>query len=467
MRGFLSVLVLLALAGCAKTVTEPGTAEITGEAVPRELLDAPPDARLEVVLEDISRADAPAERLGATTLENAGDPPYRFTIDYDASRIDPRHSYRVRARLLVDDELLAVTDEVHQVITRGHPNSVTLRLRQVGETAGNPLGALPATFAGILPCADCPGIEYHLNLLEDGVFFLRQNYQDREGGPFDDIGRYLLSSDGTQLTLHGNREAPVRFAIVAPDSLRLLNQDGQPIESELNYTLGRQSELQPLEPSLLLRGMYRYMAGSGRFVECATGLEMPVAQEADNSGLESAYLEAQSEPGAPLLVSVEGRIAQRMPMEGPGPIATLVPERFIDVSSDRTCPPRFERAELEETYWRLTLVDSAPVLDPTTKLEPHLVFGGESKLAGSDGCNRLIGQYSRDDASINISGLATTRMACLKGMAEAERFRDALERVSQYRIVGQHLELRDADNTLRLRFEAVRPASDRPSPASS
>ena len=317
------------------------------------------------------------------------------------------------------------------------------------------LGELPATFKGTLPCADCPGIDYHLDLLDDSVYFLRQNYQDREGGPFDDIGRYLLSSDRDQLTLYGGREAPLRFAIPAPDTLRLLDRDGGHIDSELNYNLSRQPELQPLEPRLLLRGMYRYLADAGRFQECLTGLDMPVATEADNRALEEAYLAAREQPGEALLASLEGQIAQRMPMEGPGPVSTLVPERFIGVWPEQSCPPPIQLADLKNTYWRASLLDAEAVQRAPDQREPHLVFHEEDRLAGSDGCNRIIGAYELEDASIKLSMLATTRMACPEGMEQASRFAQALEEVSQYRIIGRHLEMLDESGNLRLRFEAV------------
>ena len=34
-------------------------------------------------------------------------------------------------------------------------------------TSPDNLGALPATFEGLLPCADCPGVHHHLNLFAD------------------------------------------------------------------------------------------------------------------------------------------------------------------------------------------------------------------------------------------------------------------------------------------------------------
>lgn len=455
MRHLTSLLALLVVAGCASTGNELGMAEVTGEVLYLERIAAPPNAKLEVVLEDISRPGMSAERLGKTILEDAGQPPYMFTIEYDPAQIDPRHTYRVAARLYKGDDLLYITDQVHQVITRGFPSSATLVLRRVQSPPAHPLGTLPATFSGTIPCADCPGIDFHLNLLADGVYFLRETYQDRDNGSFDDIGRYLLSSDRDQLTLHGGREAPRRFALSTPDTLTLLDQDGAHIESELNYSLSRQPELQMLEPRVLMRGKYRYLADAGRFRECLTGLDMPVANEGDNRALEQAYLATREAPGEALLVSLEGRLIKRMPMEGPGPVWTLVPERFIGIWPKQTCPEPIRLADLENTYWRLTLIDSTHVQRAPDQREPHLVFREDDRLAGSDGCNRLVGSYAVDGMSINLSGLATTRMACPEGMAQAERFRSVLEEVDRYRIVGRHLEMLDAAERLRLRFEAT------------
>ncbi|NMT63128.1 META domain-containing protein [Marinobacter orientalis] len=315
--------------------------------------------------------------------------------------------------------------------------------------------ALPATFSGTLPCADCPGIDLHLNLLADGVYLLRETYQDRDGGPFFDIGRYLYSSDGREVTLYGGREAPRRFEIAAPDRLRLLDRDGQRIESRLNYSLTREPEFQELEPRLLLGGKYRYLADAGIFRECLTGLEMPVAAEADNRALEEAYLAAREKPGEEVMVSLEGQLAQRMPMEGPGPVRTLVPERFIGVWPEQSCPSPIQRATLENTYWRLTLLGSEGVQRVPNQREPHLVFRENGRVTGSDGCNVLTGAYQTDGPAMDLSRLATTRKACLEGMEQADQFRDMLEEVRAYRIIGQHLEMLDDSGDLKLRYEVV------------
>ena len=452
MRYLLSALALLVLTGCAM-LGEDHRAAVSGQVIVDAGVAPPPDATLEVVLEDISQPGRAAERLGEQVVEDAGAPPYAFHIAYDPQRIDARHTYRVAARLHDGDTLLYVTDQVHQVITRGFPSTTTLTLRPT--SPDHPLGNQRATFSGILPCADCPGIEHQLNLFEDGVFFLRQTYLERDEGTFYDIGRYLVPSSGDKVLLYGGRDAPMGFAIVTADSLRKLAIDGSHIDSELPYTLTRQPTWQPLEPRLLMTGMYRYLADAGRFKECSTGLDLPVANEGDNRALQEAYLEARQRPGEPIRAGLHGKIVQRMPMEGPGPVLTVIPERFMNVSPELDCPSLNPLATLRNTYWRLVFLESQAVRRAPDQREPSLVFHEDGRLAGSDGCNRLIGRFEEQSGTLEFSGLATTRMACPEGMEQASRFVQALDAVHDYRIIGETLEMRDAAGELLMRFEAV------------
>jgi copper homeostasis protein (lipoprotein) len=75
----------------------------------------------------------------------------------------------------------------------------------IGQDKNPKLGDLPASFRGDLPCADCPGIRYTLNLLLDASFFARMIYLDRKMKPVDDLGRWVLSPDGTKLTLRNSK----------------------------------------------------------------------------------------------------------------------------------------------------------------------------------------------------------------------------------------------------------------------
>lgn len=213
------------------------------------------------------------------------------------------------------------------------------------QTIADALGPLPASFVGDLPCADCPGIRYQLDLYPDQAFVLRTTYLGREpDNVFDGLGAFLLDSGRRTLMLIGGRDGPVQFRVENPDRLRMLDLQGQEIVSDLNDALTRAPSFVPVEPQLEMRGMYRYMADAGRFEECRTRWRLPVAQEADNVALERAYLAARRQPGEALLVNLEGRIASRPKMEGEGVELALVPIRFIGVWPGETCGARFGTA---------------------------------------------------------------------------------------------------------------------------
>ncbi len=199
---------------------------------------------------------------------------------------------------------------------------------------------LPALYQGDLPCADCAGLRYAVDLRPDNVYFMRTTYLGK-GGPqgtsVDDIGRYSLSQDARTLTLKGSRGESLSLYFENSVTLRVLDQAGQPIQSDLNYYLKNVPSYHPIEPRLSMRGMYSYRADAGRFRECLTQLDLPVAQSNDNRALESAYGAARAQPGQPVMVSLEGRIAMQPKMEGAGLQPTLVVEKFAAASPGESC----------------------------------------------------------------------------------------------------------------------------------
>ncbi len=318
------------------------------------------------------------------------------------------------------------------------------------------LGDLPATFEGELPCADCPGIFYHLDLFEDRVFFLRTTYDGRGANAVTDtIGSWVVAGDDGRLALFGGTEAPVFFRVVDHDTLRKLDVEGRDIESPLNYDLRRKRQAEPIEPRLKMRGMYRYMADAAVFTECLSGRRFQVAQEADNISLERAYLKAQRQPGEELMVSLQGRIAERPAMEGTSMVLTVVPEIFIGVWPGETCGARMVTVELENTRWKLTRLGDQPVFLGSQQREPHVVLRSESgSVTGYGGCNRLTGSYSVSGSTIAFSDIATTMMACAEGADTERAFSEALANARSWRMIGEHLDLFDDAGDLVARFEA-------------
>ena len=279
-----------------------------------------------------------------------------------------------------------------------------------------------------------------------------------DDGNFDDIGSWVLSSDRSTIILKGGRDAPAMFRIKDANTLRMLDVERRDIESPLNYDLRRTKDVEPLEPRVAMRGMYRYFADAGWLTECLTRRKWPVAQEKDNAALESAYAKARLTPGEELLVNLEGQVAMRPKMEGQGAQPTLVVERFIGVSTGETCGARFSSVPLENTYWKLTRLGGKAVTVTAKQREPHFVLDDKTKrIAGFGGCNRFTGTYQQNGDRLTFGKMAMTFMACPEEMETERDFAAALEQVRSWKILGDLLELFDASGTLLARLEARAP----------
>jgi len=122
----------------------------------------------------------------------------------------------------------------------------------------SPIGALPATFVGVLPCADCRGIHYQLDLLRNSRFAESIKYvRDGDSQGIGLVqGIWWISPDGRKLTLDAGSDAAgddMRSAWRVKDAhtLRMLDQQDDSIASELNYELTRTDSLPPVWPGPL------------------------------------------------------------------------------------------------------------------------------------------------------------------------------------------------------------------------
>lgn len=108
--------------------------------------------------------------------------------------------------------------------------------------------AAPATagiegrYSGMLPCADCEGLDTTLVLTADNNYKLTQLYHDKDNSSFISDGSFSLESEGNIVHLHpaNKDEYDGYYAVLSPTQLRMLDREGKAIESELNYTLTKQ-----------------------------------------------------------------------------------------------------------------------------------------------------------------------------------------------------------------------------------
>ena len=112
---------------------------------------------------------------------------------------------------------------------------------------------------------------------------------------------------------------------------------------------------------------------------------------------------------------------------------------------------------LTSTYWKLTELDGRAVLASPNRREPHLRLMVEgARVAGSTGCNNILGRYEQEGDRLRFSALATTRMACLDAEANREEgvFAEVLGQVDRFMVSGDALTLYQGDRP-RARFTAV------------
>lgn len=108
------------------------------------------------------------------------------------------------------------------------------------DPAGFDRKAFAGTFAGTLPCADCPGIDTRLDIAADGTFTLSETYQDRDTTS-EARGTWTIDAAGKQLLLDPETKDGTdrHFELVSKDELRALDTAGEPIDSTHNLSLRR------------------------------------------------------------------------------------------------------------------------------------------------------------------------------------------------------------------------------------
>jgi uncharacterized lipoprotein YbaY/heat shock protein HslJ len=145
-KGLQPVLLLLTLAlatvACREQsmndVPEPtaeNAATITGTVSYRERMALSNQAELEIMLEDVSRQDVPANVLARQTISNPGQVPIRFELSFQPEDIDQRMSYSLRARIQDGGKLAFISDTHTPVLTRGAGREAHLTLVAVQQPA--------------------------------------------------------------------------------------------------------------------------------------------------------------------------------------------------------------------------------------------------------------------------------------------------------------------------------------------
>lgn len=127
-------------------------------------------------------------------------------------------------------------------VTEESPNDQVAAAASGAPDAHNSRIALDwaGTYSGVLPCADCPGIETAITLNDNGTFRRSMTYLERSVAPVVDSGTFEWQEDGNTITLQAEGDGNWQYQ-VGENQLIHLDGDGQRITGDLapNYILAQ------------------------------------------------------------------------------------------------------------------------------------------------------------------------------------------------------------------------------------
>jgi heat shock protein HslJ len=122
------------------------------------------------------------------------------------------------------------------------------------------------------------------------------------------------------------------------------------------------------------------------------------------------------------------------------PAAADAPAAMPPADSGVTSSPGDSAVALEGTEWALIELGGQPVVAERERRPGFRLVADGRKVQGNAGCNRMMGSYRADGASLKFGPLASNKMAC-PAMETETKFLSALGATTRYEIAGSTLTL--------------------------
>ncbi len=295
------------------------------------------------------------------------------------------------------------------------------------------LQSVSGDWTGVLPCADCSGIQFELSLHPDGTYAETSVYEGKNAAPVTQEGKWSMSADSVVMLEKEMHEGQGKF-LFRGNQLRMLDIQGNEIVSKLadQYILSRKEISVPgeqvaakrrpgvdftargNEPFWLLeidfeKGMYFHSLNEPKELNTpvpelvrqqdAAAVSYRAQTEAGNlfvTILKDSCFDSMSGQGYPYAVTVSAKVGtDAAPTELTGCGMYIIDYRLNDIWA------------LE----KINGVDVKPGDFPkgVPVLEFHL---NDNTLMGNGGCNQLKGNIEIRGNQIEVSPITSTRMAC-------------------------------------------------------
>lgn len=285
------------------------------------------------------------------------------------------------------------------------------------------------TFEGVLPCANCPGIRYHINLYRDGRFDARQEYLER--GQVELIsGSWLLE----RRTLHliNQHVTLPNFHFRSNRQLVMTDLSGRPILSSDAYLLTRQTEYKRIDNRQPLLGLYQLRNNQATFTSCNSGEVLPVANTQNHLPVMRLYQQDSRLNNQPVIASMVGRKATDQ--QG---VPSLFIDRFEQFWPNASCPNKFALKDLRGLVWRAEKIADRYV---PHSLNVRLIFE-KDKLYGFSGCNNFNASYQQRANTFAVQQLASTRKFCAEASTIEQQFTEKLQLADRAEVNADKLQL--------------------------
>ena len=122
-----------------------------------------------------------------------------------------------------------------------------------------------------------------------------------------------------------------------------------------------------------------------------------------------------------------------------------------------SCKPS-AKVGITDNTWMLIELNGNPIKnDSSSQRIPQIVFrSAENKFNGNTGCNSMAGTYDLKEGNrILLTGIISTKMACMNNMELESQFLNALEQADNYTLTGDSLILNKARMVPLAQFKRI------------
>ncbi|MCF6130040.1 copper resistance protein NlpE N-terminal domain-containing protein [Flavobacterium sp. AS60] len=248
-------------------------------------------------------------------------------------------------------------------------------------------------YKGILPCADCQGLDTEIAINENGTFCIKTKYEGKGDKIFELKGNFIWNKAGNIIVLTDVKNAPNQY-LVGENKLTQLDISGKKITGDLasEYILAK--------------------------------------QPTDTATIETAEEKKHA------TVNLNNKME-----------ATTVIKKVN---------PAVGKYTLAETKWKLVVLNQKVVTQNGNKPYFIKLNSKDGRFTAYAGCNSMMGNYVMPSAyTLSFSEVAATKMACPNMTLETQFFA-LLEKTNSYLLDNETLTFFGKRKAPLARFEAIK-----------